>query len=123
MLETIKNKWPDILNHLKQEYDISDVSFNTWLLPLKVESVENNTIILVVPEESVGLQIIKKKYYLPLKVSVEEVVGTPFEIEFVLPTELRKTAAALSNKESSEQMDVFEKAGLNSKYTGFALNE
>ncbi|MCQ2530352.1 MAG: chromosomal replication initiator protein DnaA [Lachnospiraceae bacterium] len=117
MLETIKNKWPDILNHLKQEYDISDVSFNTWLLPLKVESVENDTIILVVPEESVGLQIIKKKYYLPLKVSVEEVVGAPFEIEFVLPTELKQTAAALSKQEASEQMDVFEKAGLNPKYT------
>ena len=60
MLETIRNRWAEILNHLKQEYDISDVSFNTWLLPLNVEAVENDTIVVVVPEESVGLQIIKK---------------------------------------------------------------
>ena len=27
MLETIKEQWPAILEHLKQEHDISDVSF------------------------------------------------------------------------------------------------
>ena len=117
MLEQIRNRWSDILNHLKQEYDISDVSFNTWLLPLKVEAVENDTIIVVVPEESVGLQIIKKKYYLPLKVSVEEVLGSPYEIEFILPTQLKETKEAISKEAHAEQMDVFEKAGLNPKYT------
>ena len=50
MLEQIRERWPEILNHLKQEYDISDVSFNTWLLPLTVEAVENDTISVVVPE-------------------------------------------------------------------------
>ena len=117
MLETIRNRWAEILNHLKQEYDISDVSFNTWLLPLNVEAVENDTIVVVVPEESVGLQIIKKKYYLPLKVSVEEVMGSPFEIEFILPNQLKETTEAISKEALSEQMDIFEKAGLNPKYT------
>ena len=117
MLEQIRERWPEILNHLKQEYDISDVSFNTWLLPLTVEAVENDTIIVVVPEESVGLQIIKKKYYLPLKVSVEEVLGSPYEIEFILPNQLKETTEAISKEAHAEQMDVFEKAGLNPKYT------
>lgn len=117
MLETIRNRWAEILNHLKQEYDISDVSFNTWLLPLNVEAVENDTIVVVVPEESVGLQIIKKKYYLPLKVSVEEVMGSPFEIEFILPNQLKETTEAISKEALSEQKDIFEKAGLNPKYT------
>lgn len=117
MLEQIRERWPEILNHLKQEYDISDVSFNTWLLPLTVEAVENDTIIVVVPEESVGLQIIKKKYYLPLKVSVEEVLGSPYEIEFILPNQLKETTDAISKEAHAEQMDVFEKAGLNPKYT------
>ena len=36
MLETLKEKWNDILKYLKEEYDISDVSFDTWLLPLEV---------------------------------------------------------------------------------------
>jgi len=118
MLDTITAKWSDILNHLKQEYDISDVSFNTWLLPLKVEALENNTIIIVVPEESVGLQIIKKKYYLPLKVCVEEVLGEAFEIEFILPDQLKqKTEEAAKVQTINEKEDVFKAAGLNPKYT------
>ena len=116
MLETIKEKWPSILDHLKQEHDISDVSFKTWLLPLEVVSLENNTIIIVVPEESIGLQYIKKKYYLPLKVCVEEILGEPYEIKFVLPDQLKEHIPIASAGES-EQMDVFEKAGLNPKYT------
>lgn len=117
MLETIKEKWPAILEHLKQEHDISDVSFKTWLLPLEVVSVENNTIIIVVPEESIGLQYIKKKYYLPLKVCVEEVTGEALEIEFVLPEQLKERLKVPSFAEGGNQMDIFEKAGLNPKYT------
>ncbi len=117
MLETIKEQWPAILEHLKQEHDISDVSFKTWLLPLEVVSVENNTIIIVVPEESIGLQYIKKKYYLPLKVCVEEVVGEAFEIEFVLPDQLKEKIKMSALNDSKDQMDIFEKAGLNPKYT------
>lgn len=40
MLETLKEKWNDILKYLKEEYDISDVSFDTWLLPLEVYALE-----------------------------------------------------------------------------------
>ena len=116
MLETIKEKWPEILNHLKQEHDISDVSFNTWLLPLEVAALENNTIIIVVPEETIGLQYIKKKYYLPLKVCVEEVVGSPFDIEFVLPDQLKNVSKQVDS-EQNEKQDIYEKAGLNPKYT------
>ncbi len=117
MLETIQEKWPAILEHLKQEHDISDVSFKTWLLPLEVVSVENDTIIIVVPEESIGLQYIKKKYYLPLKVCVEEVVGQPFEIEFVLPDQMKERISLASLNDNKDQMNIYEQAGLNPKYT------
>ena len=115
MLNTIREKWSDILNYLKNEYDISDVSFNTWLLPLEVAAVENNSIIIVVPEESIGLQYIKKKYYLPLKVSVAEITGMDMEVEFILPDQLRQIVPAVP--EISQQQNVFERAGLNPKYT------
>ena len=115
MLEAIRDKWPEILNYLKNEYDISDVSFNTWLRPLEVAAVEKNTIIIMVPEESIGLQYIRKKYYLPLKVSVAEITGGDYEIEFILPDQLKNIKPAVP--EISQSQSVFEKAGLNPKYT------
>jgi len=115
MLNLIREKWPDILNYLKNEYDISDISFNTWLLPLEVASVEDNTIIIIVPEESIALRYIRNKYYLPLKVSVSEVTGQNLDIEFVLPDQINDDSSAQSDFQP--QIDIFEKAGLNPKYT------
>lgn len=116
MFETVKEKWSEILNKLKSEYDITDVSFKTWLLPLEVCSVKGNTIVLIVPEESIGLQYIKKKYSTPLKVCIEEVLGQPFDLEFVLPDQ----AASIDEQQFEKlktPMNVYERSGLNPKYT------
>ena len=49
MLETLKEKWNDILKFLKEEYEISDVSFDTWLLPLEVYALEQPGNIVQMP--------------------------------------------------------------------------
>ena len=51
MLEILQSKWKEILNYIKQEYDISDVSFDTWLMPLKLYDVKDNTVIIMVEEK------------------------------------------------------------------------
>ncbi len=114
MLDLIKEKWPQILEHLKTEYEISDVSYNTWLAPLEVADVVEDTVILVFPEESTLLGYMKRKYYLPLKASIEEITGHALELEFVIPDDLKNFQAAA---EPSSKSDIFEKAGLNPKYT------
>ena len=114
MLSTIREKWPEILNNLKKEHDISDVSFKTWLLPLEVRALEGDTIIIVVPEETIGLQYIKKKYYTPLKVCIEETIGRSFDIEFILPEQLGSIESQ-KKIEASQDKDIFEKSGLNPK--------
>ena len=38
MSQVIEDKWKEILNYLKEEHELTDVSFNTWLDPLKVVS-------------------------------------------------------------------------------------
>jgi len=115
MLELIKEKWSDILELLRDEYGISDVSFNTWLLPLKVVDVDNDIITIVVPEESIGLQYIKKKYSLPLKVCIEEITNQSFELEFVPADQVNKKAPI--EPTVAEKKNIFEEAGLNPKYT------
>ena len=71
MLETLKEKWNDILKYLKEEYDISDVSFDTWLLPLEVYALEQpgNIVKIIVPDANF-LGYIKKKYSTMLMVSI-----------------------------------------------------
>ena len=35
------------------------------------------------------LSYISKKYYLPLKVAIAEIIGTEYEIQFILPEQTR----------------------------------
>ena len=114
MLDKVIQKWNDILNYAIKEHSISDVSFTTWLKPLEIITVENNVIFLKVPDE-MFYQYIQKKYYLPLKVAACEILGETIDIKFVIPGQEK----ALINKkeEPVDAPDIFEKSGLNPKYT------
>ncbi len=93
----------------KQEYDIADVSFKTWILPLEVESFENNMITLVFPGESgkTGLQYINKKYLALLKISIEETLNQELELQIILPNETVSKIEDESSKISSvSQEDI-----------------
>ena len=46
MLEKIKEKWEEILLHIKEEHELSDVSFKTWLLPTE----ESSAALILLPE-------------------------------------------------------------------------
>ncbi len=87
MLDTIKEKWPEILDFLKLEFDITDVSFKTWILPLKVESYENNVLTLIFPGETknTGLNYIQKKYYHFIKIAIEENIDKEIDLVITLP--------------------------------------
>lgn len=114
MLEQIKKNWDYILETMKKEYDISDVSFKTWILPLKVYSVENNTVRILVSEQPMGLDYIKKRYLTPLQVTIIEVIGKEIEVEFILPSDTQNDK---KKEEVSSYNNGIPKSNLNPKYT------
>lgn len=125
MLDNLKEKWPEILDFFKQEYDIADVSFKTWILPLNVKSFDGNMITLVFPGDSgkTGLQYINKKYLSLLKISIEEFLNQELELQIVLPNEDSSQDEDHDNKISSitkEDISLENRileANLNKKYT------
>ena len=82
-MQLVEEKWSEILLTVKREHELTDISFNTWLKPLQIFSIQNNRIFVLVSSEQMGLTYISKKYYLPLKVAVAEITGMEYEIEFV----------------------------------------
>ena len=38
-MNIVKEKWSEIIEKLRIEYGLSNVSFNTWIKPLKVHEV------------------------------------------------------------------------------------
>ena len=88
-MEKIISKWDEILNTVKKEHEISDISFDTWMRPLEVYAIEDNTLYILAPFEQMALSYIQKKYYLPLKVAIGEVIGEEYDIQFILPEHAR----------------------------------
>lgn len=88
-MNIIEKNWNDILNQIRQEHDLSAVSFNTWLKPLTVYSYENHIVRILVPLQRVGLDYVSRKFMLPLKVAITEITGEDCEIRFILPEDVK----------------------------------
>lgn len=114
-MEKVIEKWNDILNTVKIEHDISDISFETWMRPLDVYAVEGSVLYILAPFEPMALNYISKKYYLPLKVAIGEILGTEYEIKFVLPED----AKSLSIKKQAKKVSSLNgsNSNLNPNYT------
>ena len=118
-MNTLIDNWDDILRSVKEEHEISEVSFNTWLKPLYVHSVEGNVVTVVVPIEQVGLNYINKKYKLPLQVAISEFMGIDnCELNLVLPEDIPDSPKTLEPGKAQELHDQrCREANLNPRYT------
>ncbi len=117
-MDLILDKWDEILQTVKTEHDITDISFDTWIKPLEVYGVEGNTLYILVPSVQMTLNYISKKYYLPLKVAITELTGIEYEIKFILPDQAATLKSTLNNKEKKNfSTEAAEKSNLNPNYT------
>ena len=120
-LEMIRDKWDEILLTVKEEHDLSDISYKTWLRPLTVYSVSDTKITILVPSEQMAVDYINKKYMFPLKVAIAEIMKTEYDIEFILPEEAKSREDDSAQKSGSSRSNVvrsaLERANLNPRYT------
>ena len=110
MLELIRKNWPVILERVKEERELTDVSFNTWLLPLQLISFENDTLTILFSGDQTSLSFIEKRYEFFLTYMIEEVTGVKCKIHFVTSLESRPS------REKAPASAYFT-ANLNSRYT------
>ena len=118
-MDIVNEKWPEIIEHLRVEHELSNVSFTTWIQPLKVYEIIDNTVYILV-NMNASVEYIEKKYLLPLKVCISEVTGIDYEVIFLSEDdsrigEIRSMSADASHKKRTKTAS--EKAGLNPKYT------
>ena len=90
-MELILEKWEEILRTVKEEHELTDISFNTWL------------------------NYITKKYTLPIRVAIAEITGIDYEVEFILQ-EQTANVKPFRSKSSVSRPDS-EISNLNPNYT------
>ena len=119
MLEKILEKWDEILLNIKDEHDITDVSYKTWLLPLRPYSVDKDILTILVPDD-LFLNYVKKKYEFLLKFTIEEITGIQCEIRFLSKDNIKEETSErklIKNNTTSVSQLAIQNANLNPRYT------
>ena len=80
-MEEIVKKWDEILSYLKNEYAITDVSYDSWIKPLELFQIEDNKLYLTYSgdQNTMTLSYVSRKYSTPLKVTIAEITGIQFD--------------------------------------------
>lgn len=119
MTETIKNKWDEILQFMRTEFDMQDVSYKTWLLPMKPYKYEDGKFYIIASENPTVVSIVKKKYKDYMAVAISKVTHIDAEPEFISEEEAKNLS--LKKKDKPVGVDPYieavKKAKINPRYT------
>ena len=120
-MQELLKKWEDIKESIRIEHGLPDISYNTWITPLTVDSIENNTVYIKIPKElGQSLSYYNSRFLLAFKVAVNEAlnrnVGEQLNIEFISELD-SKNKSSINIDTNPEQKEKYKNTNLNQKYT------
>ena len=111
MFTDIKSKWEDILEKVREDRGLTDVSYRTWLLPLIPVSLSNKNVLTVYfPGDNFAASFVESRYGFFLHYAVEEITGLDCTLKFVNTRDEER-------RENPAARHDFSIANLNSRYT------
>ena len=113
-MSIVEEKWEEILQKMKTEYCTSNISYTTWIEPLTIYEVKDDTVFIFVSLKA-SIEHIHDKYLLPFRVCIAEVTGKEYQVEFVTEDNVQVQKEAVAVKKQNDA--IFEQANLNPKYT------
>ncbi len=118
-IEELNSKWDEIKENIRIEYEVSDISYKTWIEPLKLGEIKDETVYINAPK-GIGqpsISVIKKKFYVPLKISINETLGRSFDdqLEIMIVSDEEKKSE--NNEVYIDKKVKYEKSNLKPNYT------
>jgi len=115
-MDYIKENWEEIKESLRKEYDLSDISFSTWVSPLKYGYTEGDVIKILIPSDQAhALNYISSKYKSYFQVTISEKMGQTYDISFILEKDAQTEENVLESPKNIYNINS-ENANLNPKY-------
>lgn len=112
-MDSIKDNWDLIKETLREEYELTDISYNTWIVPLDFYQVKNDVVTIIIPSDQAhALNYISSKYKSYFQVTISEMMNHTYDISFIL----EKDALNSSLKDDPSYNLRYEHANLNPKY-------
>lgn len=123
-MDEIKDRWDEIKEIIRDEYDLTAISFNNWVEPLQFYKAEDDIVTILIPAaQSRLLKYIQKNYYFYFKATISEVMNHEYDVVFIAEEDAlaeKKEAPSIPDKPKknakNENSLKYEKANLNNKY-------
>ena len=119
----LKTNWEQIKKSIRIESGITDISFNTWIDPLTVYAVKDNTVLILIPQDNpMALQYISKNYQDFFKVTISEFLEEMVDISFVLNKDIINNEETFSDIQEEDHKAQYlsqpshDHSNLNPKY-------
>ena len=106
MENELYEKWDEILEHMKVSFDITEVSFRTFIKILSIYSVDGNNLTVLINDSNIGnsKSFIEQKYGLFLRVAIEQITGVRYDISYISSTDFdTQNEAETTEPEPSEK--------------------
>lgn len=117
--QSLKERWEEIRETVRREYNLTDISYNTWIKPLNFYTVEGNNVIIIIPDDKAGASsYIISKYKSFFHVAISEMFEENYEISFIMEKDIpaREEKYLKPGGQSAESQANYENSNLNSKY-------
>jgi len=113
----LQKEWTAIKEGMKEEYLLSDVSYNTWIKDLQLGTVNGSVITICIPQESsLMLPYYSKKYKKPFEMTLSDRMNEECSVVFTLSEGKIPAEAAEEIQKHNEYAVLSETANLNPKY-------
>ena len=113
-MDFIKENWDLIKETLRTEYDLSDISYKTWVKPLTFHSVKDDVVTIMIPSDQAhALKYISSKYKSYFQVTISEMMDHTYDISFILESDVNDE---MMTPPGAVYNINYENAHLNPKY-------
>lgn len=116
-MDSIRENWDLIKQTLRKEYELSDISYTTWIEPLTFHEVRDNVVTIMIPSDQAhALNYISSKYKIFFQVTIAEMMNHTYDISFILETDALNESSDDSVFNKNTYNINHENANLNPKY-------
>ena len=120
-MNEIKDRWNEIKEIIRDEYDLTAISFNNWVEPLQFYKVENDIVTILIPSAQARLlKYIQKNYYFCFKATISELMNYEYDVVFIAEDDViaEQKGDTIKSRKSKKNKNntINETANLNNKY-------
>ncbi|MBR2949006.1 MAG: chromosomal replication initiator protein DnaA [Lachnospiraceae bacterium] len=117
-MHIIEEQWETIKQVIHTEYDLSNISYITWIEPLQFFEVRDNIVYILIPTKlSHAIKYISSKYSTYFKVTISEMFDHNYDVSFIIEDNAVKSSEADLKSPANNTHNInYEQANLNEKY-------